>query len=420
MKIHIHKMIFHLTWPCAAFLMVLILLFGRVASPVTLLKLSVAFFAGIYIVPMISTDSGFLGYKTNIWLRVFAIVVTVVFAMLFSKKAHGIVFACLLLICTIFNARECVWTRSEADMKFGRERLDSVLGPDVHCVKSNNVYLLVYDSYAHRTVIEGLGIKKDGFIDDILRDNGFTVYDAYTSGTDTLGSMSMAFTLDGISGGSKRSTIGGDNVFSDFLRDAGYRTSYLLCGYTMPEDGERRPGHFYYPERKELSNKDYILLSCIKEGYMRPFSTSFNYYSYDDWVNAYLNVMTNRTPARQFVYAHSSIPDHAAWYPKYRKTDAEEQKLYACRLAQADKAIKDNLNLLKSDKDSIIISESARGEGAKLINGSGEYFAKNYHPLADLAPRDIVTRAICAEIEKTGNQNIFLDMTVSMANLKVK
>lgn len=59
-----------------------------------------------------------------------------------------------------------------------------------------------------------------------------------------------------------------------------------------------------------------------------------------------------------------------------------------------------------------LISESARGEGAKLINSKGEYFAKNYHELADLAPRDIVTRAICSEIEKTGSSDIFLDMSI--------
>lgn len=58
-----------------------------------------------------------------------------------------------------------------------------------------------------------------------------------------------------------------------------------------------------------------------------------------------------------------------------------------------------------------LISEAVRGEGAYLRNVKGERFMPNYHMLAELAPRDIVTRSIQTEMEKYSSENVFLDVT---------
>ena len=56
-----------------------------------------------------------------------------------------------------------------------------------------------------------------------------------------------------------------------------------------------------------------------------------------------------------------------------------------------------------------LISEAVRGEGAILRNFRGEAFMQGKHPLADLAPRDIVTREIIKELKKNGGDRVFLD-----------
>jgi L-aspartate oxidase len=58
-----------------------------------------------------------------------------------------------------------------------------------------------------------------------------------------------------------------------------------------------------------------------------------------------------------------------------------------------------------------LLSEALRGEGAQLRNLDLQRFMPHYHEGAELAPRDIVSRAIVSEMHKCGSEFVYLDMT---------
>ncbi len=57
-----------------------------------------------------------------------------------------------------------------------------------------------------------------------------------------------------------------------------------------------------------------------------------------------------------------------------------------------------------------LISEAVRGEGAHLIDERGDRFAFDYDPRGELAPRDVVSRAIFDRMQRTGADRVFLDL----------
>ncbi len=66
--------------------------------------------------------------------------------------------------------------------------------------------------------------------------------------------------------------------------------------------------------------------------------------------------------------------------------------------------------LYHPEAKSFLISEAVRGEGAVLINRQQEKFMSRYHPLADLAPRDVVARSIDQEMKLSGDPCAYLDL----------
>ncbi|MGR0159654.1 L-aspartate oxidase [Paenarthrobacter nitroguajacolicus] len=68
----------------------------------------------------------------------------------------------------------------------------------------------------------------------------------------------------------------------------------------------------------------------------------------------------------------------------------------------------------EGNNDPLLISEAVRGEGAFLVDAHGHRFMPDYHPDAELAPRDVVSRSIALHLAKLGDPSghVFLDATV--------
>ncbi|MGH2351613.1 MAG: L-aspartate oxidase, partial [Chloroflexota bacterium] len=67
--------------------------------------------------------------------------------------------------------------------------------------------------------------------------------------------------------------------------------------------------------------------------------------------------------------------------------------------------------LMKSGAPRFLISEATRGDGARLVNTQGDRFMPRYDERAELAPRDVVARAILRELAATGANHVWLDLT---------
>jgi len=353
----------YMTIPCVLITCFLSLLYRPVIPVICVFRVVVGVWVGIAVLPMIASESGFLDYKNNFAIRVAAMVAVPCLLSVVRNRKLLAVFSVMLFavsVCTAIVNRCHTVSDDIKEPDFVVTDVSKLL-QEAACVHSNNVYLLVYDGYAHRLVLEALGLA-DNSPYDFLKERGFTFYDAYGPGRGTVDNMSACFTLGGVAGGSPRSTMAGDNPFSDFLQYAGYKTSYVICGFTMPNRGERMPGDYYFPSPQAIIRPELVLMPCILRGAFSQTANVFNDYTQEEWASAKRSVISKSGGFCNFLYAHSSLPGHVNWYPKYRQSDKEEQQTYKERLDAATAELRDDVEqILAKDRNAIVILASDHG-----------------------------------------------------------
>lgn len=344
-----------------------------------LLRIVVGAFVGIYTVPLISADEGILAFDQNITIRVVLIATSaVIFGLLDNRRFIRCVVV-LLLVCVGLECHKIGGSinepAAECDVPCNRGDIDSL-----SCVKSNNVYLLVYDGYAHKVEREALDLSPDFDVEKYLQSNGFVVYDAYSTGSDTIESMSSVFEIAGIKGSTDRATMVGDNAFCDFLRRGGFCTYYLLCGYVMPDYGARMPGDYYFPQPSKIIRYENVIFSCILRGYFARTPQAFNDYTHDQWLEAKAKMLAEMGTGRHFIYTHSSFPGHANRSPSAHGPvyDKRTNDTYAEWIIGANKEIRrDIAKIVADDPAAIVIVASDHGAHLMMPDTEGNIDARH-------------------------------------------
>jgi L-aspartate oxidase len=72
--------------------------------------------------------------------------------------------------------------------------------------------------------------------------------------------------------------------------------------------------------------------------------------------------------------------------------------------------------LYHPEAKNFLVSEAVRGEGGILLNRKGDRFMEAYHPLKELAFRDVVARSIDLEMKKSGDESVYLDISFKPAD----
>ncbi|PEN15100.1 L-aspartate oxidase [Longibacter salinarum] len=142
---------------------------------------------------------------------------------------------------------------------------------------------------------------------------------------------------------------------------------------------------------------------------LRPDVHCFGAYVYDEAADTVKTILANVTMLAAGgsgqVYRHTTNPDVATGDGVAMASRAK------ARVSNMEFVQFHPTSLYHPDADSFLISEAVRGEGGRLFNQAGQRFMLEYDERAELAPRDIVARAIDDQMKQRGDEYVLLDIS---------
>ena len=294
------------------------------------LKIQLAVFGGLFLLVWFLCD---LGFKKLIYLLV---------AVYFVSNS----------VVQAFTPHEN--TGGSTDASFSGNKLFELVG-DRKPSSTPNIYLLIYDAYAHNETMLSYGIDNSGQ-ENYLKDLGFKLYpQTYSVGAASLDTMGRVLNASTEYYGNTRRAASGDGVVQNLLKGFGYEThglfpsDYFFRGYGSNYD-------FYFPTNITPSGN--LLLEAVLTGEFK-FDLEFDKVPHEQFVEEKLNVFKEISGTPRFIDMHTNIPNHSQ---DSGVCLPNETNLYEERLDKANLEMRQDLEeLTKSDPSAIIIVASDHG-----------------------------------------------------------
>ncbi|GAB4539809.1 MAG: hypothetical protein Fur002_05520 [Anaerolineales bacterium] len=239
---------------------------------------------------------------------------------------------------------------------------------DKRPVSTPNVYLLVYDAYAHAETMQAYGIDNK-LQEDYLQQRKFSLYPhTYSIGSATLETMSKVLNAADDYYGSTRRAASGDGVVQNIFKNLGYQTYGVFYSDYM----FRGVGSGYDHSLPSRSEASYLLLSkAILMGEFR-FNIDDLGQSREQFIQSKKEIWESISKEKNFIYMHTNIPGHSQ---NSGNCLPNETDLYQERLTSANMEMRQDVEtIIQNNPTAIII----------IAGDHGPYLTKNCRETNDV------------------------------------
>jgi hypothetical protein len=230
--------------------------------------------------------------------------------------------------------------------------------------KRPDVYVLIYDGYASRAMLERYGIDNDSIV-QYLRGNNFAFYEhVYSLFMASLGSMSSMMDMRAPT----LASIGGSNTANTFFKEQGYRSFLVLNSYLL-NGADRILPDFVFPRMTYRSGLS-ALYRGIGGGEFKS-EIVFQDSDRDEWLSVKRQVLAERSRQPKMLYAHSGVPGHSQ---NSGRCLEDERHQYKTRLTIANEEIRGDVEaILSTKRDAIIV---VAGDHGPFLTGDCLYMTR--------------------------------------------